>query len=63
MEIVFSMQLRQHCKQGFFALQTRLLYNANKASLECKEALFWNWTNLMPTCVIVLMILAYGHND
>ena len=27
-------------KQGFFALQTRLLYNANKASLETKEALF-----------------------
>ena len=27
-------------KQGFFALQTRLLYNANKASLESKEALF-----------------------
>ena len=24
------------CKQGFFALQTRLLYNANKASLQRK---------------------------
>ena len=30
------------CKQGFFALQTRLLLNANKASFECKEALFEN---------------------
>ena len=29
-------------KQGFFALQTRLLLNANKASFECKEVLFEN---------------------
>ena len=27
-------------KQGFFASQTRLLLNANKASFQCKEALF-----------------------
>ena len=27
-------------KQGFFASQTRLLYTTNKASLQCKEALF-----------------------
>jgi hypothetical protein len=27
-------------KQGLFAMKRRLLYNANKASLECKEALF-----------------------
>ena len=29
-------------KQGFFASQTRLLLNANKASFQCKEALFEN---------------------
>ena len=29
-------------KQGFFASQTRLLLNANKASLQYKEALFEN---------------------
>lgn len=29
-------------KQGLFALKTRLVYNANKASLQCKEALFEN---------------------
>ena len=27
-------------KEDFFAFKIRLLYNANKASLECKEALF-----------------------
>ena len=32
-------------KQGFFALQTRLLYTSNKASLQCKEALFENGGN------------------
>lgn len=29
-------------KQGLFALKTRLVYNANKASLQCKEGLFEN---------------------
>ena len=29
-------------KQGLFAFKTRLVYNANKASLQCKEALFEN---------------------
>ena len=29
-------------KQGLFALKTRLVYNANTASLQCKEALFEN---------------------
>ena len=32
-------------KQGFFASQTRLLYTTNKASLQCKEALFENGGN------------------
>mgnify|MGYP004571409875 CR=1 FL=1 len=27
-------------KQGLFALKTRLVYNAKKASLQCKEAFF-----------------------
>ena len=34
--------LRTHpvSKQGLFALKTRLVYNAKKASLQCKEAFF-----------------------
>ena len=33
-------------KQGLFAMKTSLLYNANKASLRCKQALFENVVNL-----------------
>ena len=33
-------------KQGLFAMKTRLLYNANKASLRCKQALFENVVDL-----------------
>ena len=38
-------------KQGFFASQTRLLYTTNKASLQCKEALFENGGNNDAECV------------
>ena len=37
-------------KQGFFALQTRLLYNANKPCFDCKEALFANAGYCVPKC-------------
>ena len=37
---IFSCSFRLCFKQGFFALQTRLLYNARKSCLQCKEALF-----------------------
>ena len=33
-------------KQGLFAMKTSLLYNANKASLRYKQALFENVVNL-----------------
>ena len=36
----FSAIFNTLCKEGLFALKRRLLYDANKASLRCKEALF-----------------------
>ena len=39
LRIILTKKPRLHCKQGFFLLQTRLLFTVNKASFQCKEAL------------------------
>ena len=42
---LFPSKASPHSEQGFFALQTRLLYNTRKPCLRCNEALFENGRN------------------